>query len=77
MAKSQSNEIVTCEGCGRDTHGGPYCGKCVGRGGRARAGEAFHGRQGWRDVRVIAGSEMPDDEDDEMLLSELQWNGAR
>jgi len=77
MAKGQANEIVTCEGCGRDVHGGPYCAKCVGRGGRAHAGDGFRDRQGWRDVRVIAGSEMPDDEDDEMLLSELQWHGAQ
>jgi len=74
--KTTGNEIVCCENCGRDVHGGPYCGRCAGRGGRPSAGDGFRDRQGWRDVRVIAGSEMPDDEDNETLLSELQWNGA-
>ena len=77
MAANQSNQIVTCEGCGRDVQGGPYCGKCVGRGGKARVGDGFRDRQGWRDVRVIGGSEISDDEVDEMPISELQWDGPR
>ena len=78
MAVRHSNEIVSCEGCGRDVHGGPYCGKCVGQGGRARAGEGFLDRHGWRDARVIAGGEiLADQEDDESFHSERQWHGWR
>ena len=76
MVANPSIEIVNCQGCGRDTHGGPYCVRCIGRGGRAQVGDGFRDRQGWRDVRVIAGSEAPDYEDDEMLPSERQWHGA-
>jgi hypothetical protein len=65
MAAGHSKEIVCCKNCGRDVRGGPCCGKCTGRGGRARFGEGFRDRQGSRDICVISSSEIFDGEDDD------------
>jgi hypothetical protein len=76
MTAGHSKEIVCCKSCGRDVRGGPYCGKCTGRGGRSRAGEGCRDRHNWRDARVIAVGDILADKDDWSFRSERQWHGA-